>query len=288
MARTIEPRMIAYWLGYIQEADQGYPQLRSLPETLDVVALAFALVQDGLVQSTCAGIDCPGGPPPSNPTCLLDTAADPTHTRENIATWIRAAKAEHDVELVLSIGGASFCDWDSVNRLPGDRAAKLATFVQSVVDELARWNALSEDPVIDGVDIDYENPDTCGSTLEDPDSVSISEIIRSVAEALPDAIVSVPIYGGSPDSLLGQLAALTDDGSLSYAATMGYGCGMDFYEQYASEVRSLAMGFNVDDGPGAITSCLSGNPSIGSAMLWNLSSHDAPECLAAMNSALPS
>ncbi len=281
---TFKPRINAYWIGWTAESGQAYPQLQNLPAYIDAVTMAFGLVQGGKLQTTCANVQCPDGQPAQGATCLCDTAVDPTHTRENLKSWIKNAKQQSGAKFLLSIGGAAFCDWNSINNPALPEAQRVAAFVNSVTTELALWN--DNGIVFDGLDIDYEYPDKCGSILDSGTTVTIENIIRALAEALPsDAIISTPIYGGSPSDLLNSLGNLKD--CISYAASMGYGCDMYFYNQYVDQVNMLAMGFNAQSGSGSVDSCLQQNPSLANGMLWNLGNTDTVACLEALNNNLP-
>ncbi|HXD29954.1 MAG TPA: glycosyl hydrolase family 18 protein [Pyrinomonadaceae bacterium] len=293
---TFQPKIITYWIGWTPQSEQAYPQFQ-VPSNIDVVTLAFALVQDGLVFPGLLEMPLP---PNSNPcsncvdqngtticptTCLLDTNVDPSYTRDNLKSWIQAAKqANPNLKFLLSIGGSRYCDWNSIT----DPSA----FANSVKDELARWN--DECQLIDGVDIDYENADCCGTTF-DPSSSSIVEVIEGIAGILDNGILSLPIYGGTPQDLQQNFAKLKS--SVSYVATMDYGCSLYWWSPgYQGVFNWLAMGFSTPggDNPHAnqvVTECFAAASNDGvtlsAAMLWNLGDRfQTPLFLKAIENAL--
>lgn len=278
---TFQPKIITYWIGWIPQSQQAYPQFQ-VPANIDVVTLAFALVQDGLVFPGLLEMLLPPYAVPCNncfqrdgltvcpTTCLLDTNVDSSYTRDNLKSWIQSAKQTNpNQKFLLSIGGSRYCDWNSIT----DPSA----FANSVKDELARWN--DESQLIDGIDIDYENADCCGTTF-DSNSNSIVEVIEGIAGVLDNGILSLPIYSGSPQDLQRNFATLKS--SVSYVATMDYQCDLSWWgARYQGVFNWLAMGFSTpsDNNPHAneaVPNCFANASrqgiTLSAAMLWNLGS----------------
>jgi hypothetical protein len=290
---TYQPKIVTYWLGWVAESSQAYYHLQGLPDYVDVVTLAFALVQGGELlpgvqavplpagSSPCQGCGpAPGGKILCPATCLLDTAVDPTHTRDNLKSWVKAAKAGNpNLKVLLSIGGSRYCDWRSVT----DPQA----FANHVRTEISRWNDAGQ--LVDGVDIDYENADCCGTTFG-AQTDTIVVVIEEIAKALAaGSIVSLPIYGGSPQDLMRNLGRLRS--CVTYACTMDYSCNLSGYQGYQPQVNWLAMGFDTGSSGNAVTACFNSAAGAGvtlaAGMLWNLGSQEeAPQFLAQLNASL--
>jgi Glycosyl hydrolases family 18 len=295
---TFQPKIIAYWIGWIAQTEQAYPQFQ-VPASIDVVTLAFGLVQHGKVfpgllemllppySSSCSNCFERDGLTVCPTTCLLDTNVDPSYTRDNLKSWIKSAKQTNpNQKFLLSIGGSRYCDWNSIT----DPTA----FANSVKDELANWN--DESQLIDGVDIDYEYADCCGTTFS-AGSNSIVEVIEGIAGILDNGILSLPIYSGTPQDLQQNFARLKS--SVSYVATMDYQCDLSWWgASYQGVFNWQAMGFATpsDNNPHAneaVTNCFTNASrhgiTLSAAMLWNLGSRvQTPLFLQAIENALNS
>lgn len=121
------PRFIAYWLGYRSKDPHGKltPALEAIPDYVDVVVLAFALVR------THNDID---------PKFMFN----PPNSASSIKTGVKALQARGK-KVLLSVGGWGGNCWANVTD-----AGKLTTSIMALVND---WG-------LDGVDIDYEGDNT--------------------------------------------------------------------------------------------------------------------------------
>lgn len=263
---TTQPRIVAYWIGWGKlDFDPGKP-IPGYVKNIDVLALAFSLVKNGGIETTCS----------SNETCLCN---GPNYwDQQQIQQWIAAIKAAcQNIKVVMSVGGWAYNDWSSVT----DPMA----FATSVVDNLINWAG-----AFDGVDIDYEGgPD--GNVL--PGNVTFYSVIQELISQMEsrltgNPVLSLPYYGGSPWGP-GDLKDLA--GSITFTASMGY----DRYD--TSDYQALLQaGFRAANGfdngelqPGEIGPFVSQN-NIKAAMFWNLcdDSQGAPaDIINALNESLP-
>ncbi len=260
------PRIVAYWTGYEKlDFNPSEPAIPAYVQDVDVLILAFALVQGGTLQYTCA----------SDETCLCN---GPQYwTQEQIEEWLRAIKASYpEIKVLLSIGGWAFNDWASVTSA-GD-------FASNVVGKLGEWSGL-----VDGVDIDYELGS--GSTTSLPSSVSFHDVVSALIKEMDgtgsgSATLSLPYYGGSP----WQPADLVDlSDNISFVSTMGYGQNTGDYDALLAAGYRAVKGISGDWTPSGVGPIFKNN-NIKAGMFWNLCENKGSPPSAyieALNASLP-
>lgn len=275
---TYQPKIVAYWLGWVGEDAQAFPALEGLPAYLDTLIVAFAVVQKGGIQTEVVSVPVPSGSStcpgcqrsPCPATCLIDQAVQPPRKLAQLMEWVGGAKDHNqNLKVLLSIGGDRYCDWASVTSADA--------FAESVRKELAKWNGKRQ--LLDGVDIDYEDQTCCGSSLGS--GITIVELIQRVAEVVPaGGILSVPLYSGTPSGLTDNLSALKP--YVTFATTMEYAScvcdphagGSFTYQGTAKNVNWLALGFSTDFQV-AIPACIdSGKGAVTAGMVWHLGNKD--------------
>jgi len=259
-----QPRIIAYWIGWQNlDFNPGNPVIPAYVKDIDVLILAFALVKNGDIEYTCA----------SNETCVCNGSQ--YWSQEQVMAWVKNIRTAYpNIKVLLSVGGWAYNDWQTVTNAN--------TFAANVVNSLSSW-----ENTFDGLDIDYETGD--GSL---PPNVNFCDVMQALVgemEArLPgNPVLSFPYYGGSPFSL-DSLAGLT--GSITFAATMGYGDDTGDYQALLAAGFRAANGFsNTMMPPGQIASFVDQN-NIKAAMFWNLCDpSEGPPAgfIVALNESLP-
>jgi GH18 family chitinase len=244
---TTQPHIVAYWTGYEKlDFNPGVATIPAYVKDIDVLILAFALVQNGTIQYTCA----------AGETCLCNGPG--YWTEAEIKQWLGNIRAAcPNIKIVLPVGGWAYCDWNSVT--------DATTFATNMVERLGDWTGL-----IDGLDIDYEQG--AGTTTPLPGNISfysvIQALINEMQTRLPgNPVLSLPYYGGSPWQPA-DLAPLKD--SISFVSTMGYGADTYDYQNLLQNGYRATNGFsNSSMAPSAVTTFIQSN-SIKAAMFWNL------------------
>ncbi|PVM81091.1 EndoS/ChiA family endoglycosidase [Caulobacter radicis] len=234
---------MAYWLGY----NEGGPSLEETPDSVGVVALAFAV----------------NAPSDQGDTITLDFLTS-KHSAQEIRAGAKALQAR-GVKVLMSINGKP--NWDGH---PGgwgnlDPQVYAANVKAIVVDD---WG-------LDGVDLDNEDV----SYTPDDNFVQVIAALRAALG--PDALLTLPVYlGPVRDAYLAQAKD-----QISFVATMAYWNGVAgqqaLFEQYADLVGPGKVAIGVADAANAgqntafadLAPLASWNPSGASKagiMLWNL------------------
>ena len=246
------PLLTAYWTGYQKFTDSGdnpfNPSETSVPDyvkDIDVIALAFLLVQKGTVQDNCDA---------ATQTCLcMDNKT--YWSLKDTKTWVQnTLDASPDTRFILSIGGWAFCDWASVKSADD--------FAQNVHDYIKNnWakdeKDLSKGYLVSGIDLDYELGSDSNTALSD--KIDFSDLIKSLSTKLKpllgdDLIISLPLYSGSPAITQNALFPGNSSGEpdkskglqdvVSFVCTMDYDLNMSDFNQLNDWGYTGVMGFS--------------------------------------------
>lgn len=260
-ANNDKPRIVAYFTGYQkienQQEQPFNPDVKDIPsfvESIDVIALAFVLVNNGTIQYTCK----PGE------TSLCNGKG--YWTQQEIKNWLLRVKTTYpNTKFVLSIGGSLYNDWASISNAT-DFASNVITNIKE--NWTVTYNG-QQFNLIDGLDIDYEDG---GSSL--PNNVTFKSIIKALSIKMKTQlnsapILSLPYYGGSPWA---PKDFIDIQDLITFVSTMGYGDDVSTYNNLKAHGYFAIKGFSyqTQQNPNVVKTIIDHN-KLQSAMFWNLS-----------------
>ncbi len=245
------PRLIAYWLGYRSQdhAANTTPTLQEIPDCVDVVVLAFALVRPGNV---------------------IDTRFmyEPPNTEGSILEGVKVLK-QRGKKVLLSVGGWGGNCWKNVTSVPA-----LADSIMGVVE---RWG-------LDGVDLDDEGDNPLDDWMRLPacpyhsgPGMDLAALIRELRSRLgQDRILTVVTAGGGYDA--GTIQELNWVSTMDYGGTGGYDAMVDQYRTTYPDAQVLPFSLGVSCADpemdiGQVEAICRHEPPLGPLrmMLWDLS-----------------
>ncbi len=113
-----------------------------------------------------------------------------TSEMAELSTYITLAK-ENNVKILVSVGGAAY---------PGK---DVRIFTDAIVDETKRANLVSSindfvrDNELDGIDIDYEELQSGGATVDNTEANKLLPLFKELREALPNtSLITAAVTGG--------------------------------------------------------------------------------------------
>jgi Glycosyl hydrolases family 18 len=253
----LPPRISSYWLGYRTTDSKGKPTpaLEDIPDCVDVVLLAFALVRPGNI---------------------IDTSfmCKPPNTVSTIKQGVKSLK-QREKNVLLSVGGYGGNCWNNVTS-----EAVLASNILQVVDELG----------LDGVDIDYEGDNPLDDWMKLPSCPSPHCSGVDLSKLIPDLRSKLGLKGiltvvTTSDNT--YIQATMDD--LNWVSTMAYWNPIPLYKSMAKNYYQknpttpfipIVLGVSCVDPKMAlddVIQCCQVHSPVGplSMMLWDIS-EDCP------------